>query len=59
MKIYVQDYGWAGCVVVVAESLEAAREMFKKDTSWKGRHQPAVIEYEIKPGHIYTCLGDQ
>ena len=61
MKIYIADFGWAGCIFVVANSLEEAKEFMKQDYDVANSYNnmnPPIDEYEITNGFIYSNSGD-
>jgi len=55
MKIYVQNHGWAGALVVVAASEEEARAMMKEMVTYM-KSQPLEV-FEIKPGVVVDNYG--
>lgn len=65
MKLYVQDGGWQGAAIFVANSADQAAE-FANAMGYKvkaGRlsrdYEPSDFdEYELKPGLILETLGD-
>jgi hypothetical protein len=59
LKIYVVDEGWAGGLVVVAESkAEAVQYMLDMDP-YDPITEDGLYEYEIEPGEIHRFLGDR
>lgn len=56
MKIFIQDCGWRGSIVVVADNEEQAREMMKDEYNYEPTG--SIEAKEIKPGLIWVDLGD-
>lgn len=56
MKIYVQDHGVYGCIVVLAENKEQARKFMEGEYNYD-KNEP-VEEMELEPGVIHVNLGD-
>ena len=56
MKMYIQDCGWRGSILVVANSEEQAREMMADEYNYEPNR--SVVEEEIKLGFIFSNLGD-
>ena len=56
LRIYVQDRGVYGMIVVVAKSEREARLMMCCEFNYL--ESEAVESYEIEDGFIYCCLGD-
>ena len=59
MKIYRQDNGWRGSVVVIADSKEEAIKMMKKKKVFDYETEEEIEEYEIVSGLILVDYGDQ
>ncbi len=53
--IWVQDHSWDGCIVVVAENIDEAREKMKKFGTYE-KNEP-VESFEID-GFEYVNQGD-
>lgn len=59
MKIYVQENGWTGCIVVIANSRQEALEMMSDELNFDNRCKPEdLLEFEIQHGWKYCNLGD-
>lgn len=56
MHIYVQDHGWAGCIVVIADSEEEARTMMVGEPNYEAKHGLQVLD--ICKGLVIANLGD-
>lgn len=56
MKLYYQDNGWCGSIVVIAESLGEARALMQNELNYD-RDVP-IDEYPIENGLVLTCMGD-
>lgn len=56
MKLYIQDCGWRGSIIVVANNEAEAREMMKNEYNYNPELE--LEEAEIRHGFIYTDLGD-
>ncbi len=56
MKLYIQDSSWMGCIVVVADSEEEARELMSNEENYH-EHNP-VIEKVIYKGLKFVSHGD-
>ena len=56
MKIYIQDCGWCGSILVIANNEVEAREMMKNEYNYEP--DGVVSEEEIKHGFIRCDLGD-
>ncbi len=57
LKIYAVDWGWAGSIVVVAESKEEAKKIIESvDNLYNERD--TIEEHEIK-GFVFNNLGDR
>ena len=56
MKIYVQDHLHYGCIVVVANSEDEAREMMAEhhNYDWRG----VVTEHDLVHGFNHSNYGD-
>lgn len=55
-KIYIQDYGWAGCIMVIATSEHDARQLMLGNYNYSDNRK--LIEREIKVGIIHENMGD-
>lgn len=56
LKIYEQDHGWAGTLIVVSESEEKARRLMEEHPTYdKTQH---VNVYEIVEGLEFANYGD-
>lgn len=58
LKIYVQDNGVYGCVVVVAPSREEAISIMAPMFNYFPDNSE-ILEYEISVGPIHVCVGDR
>jgi len=61
LKIYTLDSTWAGLIVVVATSREAARECMKRNRAYNYSRDvidKEIEEYEIVDGFFYENRGD-
>lgn len=58
MKIYIQDYSWAGMIVVVADNEQEAREIMRSEHRTHYSDQNPVTEHEIVKGFVAVNLGD-
>lgn len=56
MKMYIQDCGWRGSILVIANNEAEAREMMKDEYNYES--DGIVYEEEIKHGFIFSNLGD-
>lgn len=56
MKIYIQDCGWRGSILVIANNEAEARDMMKNEYNYEP--EGIVEEEEIKHGFIFSNLGD-
>jgi hypothetical protein len=56
MKIYSQDNGWAGCIIVIETSMENAIERMKGYYNFDPKC--LIEEHPIEVGFEYCCLGD-
>ena len=56
MKIYTQDNGWRGSIVVIADNEKEARELMEKELNYEPTSP--VEEHEITKGWIYVDYGD-
>ena len=56
MKIYVMDCGWAGSIVVYAESAEQARIYMKGCYNYEEDNE--IDEVPLIPGVLWNDLGD-
>lgn len=56
MKLYIQDHGWAGVLVAVADSEQEARAMFEGHYNYNS--EQALEEKEITKGIVVENLGD-
>jgi hypothetical protein len=56
MKIYIQDLGVYGSIVVIAENEESARKMMVGNYNYESN--TPLLEHEIKPGFVFCNLGD-
>lgn len=54
--VWVQDHSWRGCVVVIAETEEAAREMMEHCYNYVV--DESLESFPIKAGFVFECLGD-
>ena len=57
LKVWIQDLGWRGCVVVIAATENEARDLMDTDEFRYDDNKP-VESFPIKPGLIYGNLGD-
>lgn len=57
MKIYIQDHGVYGSILVVAENLEAATSLIKNRYNYDPNKE--IEEHEIVNGFIFENLGDR
>lgn len=59
MKIYTQDRGCYGCIVVIAENLDDAIKMMKDYYNYNPNHTISpVTEEDIVVGWAFCNLGD-
>ncbi len=56
MKLYIQDCGWRGSIVVVANSQEEARALMEGCYNYEPNGE--IEEEEIRVGFIFANLGD-
>lgn len=56
MKLYIQDCGWRGSIIVIANSESEARELMKNEYNYEPDGE--IEEEEIRVGFIFTNLGD-
>lgn len=56
MQIYIMDAGWAGCIVVIADSEEEARAMMKNEPNYDSSIELEV--QDIRNGVVIVSLGD-
>ena len=56
MKIFVQDCGWRGSILVIANNEIEARKLMKNEYNYEP--DGIVYEEDIKIGFIWTDLGD-
>lgn len=56
MKLYIQDRGVYGCIIVVANSVEQAKEYMSGEYNYNVNE--TIEEVEIKEGFVYCNLGD-
>ena len=56
MKMYIQDCGWRGSILVIANNEAEARDMMKNEYNYEP--DGIVEEEEIKHGFIFSNLGD-
>ncbi len=57
-KIYIQDNGRRGMIVVVAQSIEQARELMNAYPNYAYYEPETIQEYEIKEGFSFANVGD-
>lgn len=55
VKIFIQDNGWCGCIVVVAENIEKAREFMFHEINFSDN---PIDEHPIVSGFVFSNLGD-
>lgn len=60
LKLFIQDNGWEGALIVIAESESEARKIMEKQNSLMFRYDPesSVNEYEIINGLNLSTSGD-
>lgn len=51
LKIYTQDWGWCGNILVIAASEEAARALMEGDHNYL--QNESVEEHELVEGFMY------
>lgn len=56
LKIFVQDNGWRGSILVISSSEENARKQMAGEANYFA--EDPVIEHEIKEGFIFANYGD-
>lgn len=56
LKIWIQDNGWRGCIIVIAETELQAKELMKKELNYMEGNP--IQDYEIKNGFAFANLGD-
>lgn len=56
MKIYIQDLGVYGCIVVIAETPDEARTFMVSEYNYDP--DKPIEEKEITPGFVFSNLGD-
>lgn len=56
MKLYIQDCGWRGSIIVIANNEEEAREMMKDQYNYEPNTE--IEEAEIRHGFIHVDTGD-
>lgn len=57
MKIYTQDHGVYGSILVIAENLEAATQLISNSYNYDPKEE--IEEYDIVNGFVYENLGDR
>lgn len=56
MKLFIQDCGWRGSIIVIANSQEEARQLMKGAYNYEPDGN--IEEEEIEHGFVYINLGD-
>ena len=56
LKVFVMDLGWAGNIVVVEETVEAARLLMKKEYNYS--EDGCVKSFSIQKGLVISNMGD-
>lgn len=56
LKLYIQDHGYRGMIVVIADSEESARQLMTNAYNYEKNHE--VIVEDIKDGFWWYNLGD-
>lgn len=66
MKVFIQDHGWAGASVVVAENEEQARDFLRLTVKNLGSlmcfyddSKPFDEVIDCTPGSMYEVFGDR
>lgn len=60
MKLYIQDHGVYGCIIVIAKDVKTAREIMAGPSSVTNYDPEAPIEeHEIEEGFFYENIGDR
>lgn len=60
MKIFIQDHGWAGATVVVAENSDKAKEVAIGSSDYYVKERKWDLEREIGSEPIcYEVFGDR
>lgn len=57
MNIYVQDFGWRGAVIVVADNEEEARKEAAQNPFYDEKY--GFDWYPVAPGVVCVTLGDE
>lgn len=57
MKIYIQNLGYRGCLVVVAENEQQAKKFFSENSEYV--ESDGFEVFDIVPGFVYDCFGDR
>lgn len=56
LKIYIQDAGYEGSIIVIAKSEEDARKLMQNEYNYDKNDE--VQEHEIKEGFLFSNYGD-
>lgn len=56
MNIYVQDFGWRGAVIVVADNEEEARKEAAQNPFYDEKY--GFDWYPVAPGVVCVTIGD-
>jgi hypothetical protein len=59
-KIYIQDYGVYGCIIVIASSEEEARNKMRPKSGYSGYKDNLPVEsFDISEDFVYENYGDR
>ena len=56
LKIYIAEYGWAGCIIVIAGSEEAARELMAVEPNYNPNTK--LVVKGLGAGWVHANYGD-
>jgi hypothetical protein len=57
MRLWIQDRGWRGCVVVIALSEQEARHIMSE--TWNYSADAPIRAFDLDRGFKYVNIGDQ
>ena len=56
LRVYVQDNGWRGCIIVIAKSADAARLLMRNESNYEETGH--ITSYLVAEGFTFANYGD-
>ena len=58
MNVYICDFGWSGCVFVIASNMNDALTIMEQKNSWSDHYKHKIKEYPLTEGFYFMSQGE-